>query len=470
MFSYNLTYELKLLWRSRWIQLLGVLLLVLIGFAVYNGQVKTNQWENSIQTAKQTLKASDAAMVKVLDSVEQGLEVSLAPWLVPTSPMAVGNVHPRVVAKDAQPLSYIATGQSDLFTPYVSPKATGDDFAIEFTEMTSPVQLLFGNFDLAFVIIYLLPLLIIAFSYHVLSAEKERGSLRILMAQPISIRQWVFQKLTLRFLVLSVLVVVAFVVVALGFGLDVWANAPSFLILIALVLTYMLFWFALVFLVNLWVGQSARNAISLLGLWIFFVLLVPSILNQMGSVLYPMPSRTQMIGQMRSLKAEATEKQDEILDNFLRDHPEYAVNDSTQKRNFYHRYVASQQLIRSELEPVVNRYTEQLQKQQDLLGNFKWLSPAIVVQQALNRLAGNSTADFLNYKSQVMGFSETWRNHLMPFLYNNQDFSQEDVPKLPVFQYQPLSSSAASALPVLLGLVVLLFGLGFGFTKRIWAS
>ena len=90
----------------------------------------------------------------------------------------------------------------------------------------------------------------------------------------------------------------------------------------------MLFWFVLVFLINLFVGNSAKNALSLIGLWITFVLLIPSILNQLGSTFYPIPSRTLMINEMRSKKVDVTEKQDKILDNFLRDHPEYGLNNA----------------------------------------------------------------------------------------------------------------------------------------------
>ena len=56
-----------------------------------------------------------------------------------------------------------------------------------------------------------------------------------------------------------------------------------------------------------------------------------------------------MINDMRVKKLEVTEKQDEILDNFLRDHPEYAENDPSQTNNFYHKYIASQKLIKEEL-------------------------------------------------------------------------------------------------------------------------
>ena len=342
MLSYNFRYELKLLLRSRWIQILSLVLVLLFGFSAYNGLDKVDKRKEIIGSAHDEVKESDAMMLKLLDSVEQGLAVSASRWTIPTSPMAVGNYHLRVAAMTPQPMAFIATGQADMFTHYVKPTVSGDDAALNFTEMTSPVQLLFGSFDLAFVIVYLLPLLIIAFSYNVLSAEKESGSLRLLAAQPIGLRQWVLQKLSIRFFWLVVLVTTTLSLVFLTLGLNPLGMPAPFFQVLGLIVGYMMFWFALAFLVNLWVGSSAKNAVSLLGLWVLFVLLMPSVLNQLGNTLYPMPSRNLMINEMRTMKAEMTSRQDEILDNFLRDHPEYAINDSTQSRGFYHQYMASQ--------------------------------------------------------------------------------------------------------------------------------
>jgi ABC-2 type transport system permease protein len=266
MLPYNFKYELKLLLRSRWIQLLSIILLLLFGFAAHNGKQKVAKRINDITNVKIETKANDELMVKLMDSVEQGMAVSATPWTIPTSPMAVGNYHPRVAAMEQQPMAFISTGQADLFTHYVKPTVRGDDAALNFTEMTSPVQLLFGSFDLSFVIVYLLPLLIIAFSYDVLSSEKESGSLRLLAAQPIDIQSWVLQKLGLRFFWLSILVIGALLIVFLAFYYNLMHQSGEFLALLGILITYMLFWFALGFLVNLWVGSSAKNAVALIGL------------------------------------------------------------------------------------------------------------------------------------------------------------------------------------------------------------
>ena len=466
MLSYNFKYELKLLLRSRWIQLLSIVLLLLFGFSAFNGLQKVEKRKQDILAAKNEVKENDVLMLKLLDSVERGLEVSVPYWTVPTSPMAAGNYYPRVAAMDPQPMAFISTGQADVFTHYVKPTVSGNDFALNFTEMTSPVQLLFGSFDLTFVIVYLLPLLIIAFSYNVLSAEKESGSLRLLASQPIGIQNWVLQKLGLRFFWLSLLMMISLLVVFFALGLNPFGGSATFLGLLGLILAYMLFWFAIAFLVNLWVGSSAKNAVALLGLWVVFVLLVPSVLNQLGNTLYPMPSRNLMINEMRAMKAEVTEKQDEILDNFLRDHPEYAINDTTQNRGFYHRYMASQKLIHEELSPLVSSYEEQLQNQQNWIGKLKWLSPAIIVQESLNRISGTSTDDYEDYRKQVVVFAGEWREHFMPFLYNNKNFSQEDYPDLPSFIYVKMAQNQFGAIFWVFLISLVLFGLGFLASKK----
>lgn len=435
MLRYNFKYEWLLLIRNRWIQLLSILLLLLFGFAVYNGIQKVNARQANIDAAVTELKTQEIATLQVLDSIEKGYKVSISPWRMPSRPVVIGNFLPRVVSMPAKPTAFIATGQSDLFAHYVKPTVTGDDLSMSYTEMTSPVQLLFGSFDLAFVIIYLLPLLIIAFSFNVLASERESGTLKLLASQPIRIRTWVLQKLALRFFWLTLCITVTLLIIFAIFSFDFASNWTTFVSLLVYIIVYALFWFVLAFATNIWIHSSAKNAIALIGFWIIFVLLSPSILNQLSTAFYPMPSRTLMLNQMRSLKAEATKKQDEILDNYLRDHPEYVLNDSTQTRNFYHRYMATQNLIKEELRPVVEKFETQLNNQQQWATTFSWLSPALTIQTALNNLAGTSEKDYQEFRHQSLGFAQEWRNFFLPYMFKNQKFKKMDYQNLPSFEY-----------------------------------
>ncbi|MEK9612837.1 MAG: hypothetical protein VW080_02790 [Flavobacteriaceae bacterium] len=112
MLKYNFKYEFKLILRSRWIQTLSVVILLFIGLSTYNGTEKVKKRVRIISKAEKEIEKSDRLMLKLIDSVNQGFKVSAPRWTIPTSPMAVGNYHPRVVAKNPLPFSFIATGQS----------------------------------------------------------------------------------------------------------------------------------------------------------------------------------------------------------------------------------------------------------------------------------------------------------------------------------------------------------------------
>ncbi|MGH1387620.1 DUF3526 domain-containing protein [Kordia sp.] len=435
MLRYNFKYEWLLLIRNRWIQLLSILLLLLFGFAVYNGIQKVNARQGNIKTALTDFETEEKETLSVLDSIEKGHKVNRSRWTLPSRPIVIGNRLPRVVSMPPKSTAFIATGQSDLFTHYVRPTVTGDDLSISYTEMTSPIQLLFGSFDLAFVIIYLLPLLIIAFSFNVLASERESGTLKLLASQPIRIRTWVLQKLGLRFFWLVLCISITLLLVFAIFSFDFLTNGTALISLLLYIIVYALFWFVLAFATNIWIHSSAKNAIVLIGFWVLFVLLSPSILNQLSNTFYPMPSRSLMLNKMRTLKAEATKKQDEILDSYLRDHPEYAINDSTQTRNFYHRYMATQNLVKKELNPVVKKFETQLQYQHEWANTFSWFSPALTIQNALNDLAGTSEKDYQQFRYQSLEFAQKWRESFIPFMFNNQKFKKSDYKNLPAFQY-----------------------------------
>ncbi|WBU90843.1 DUF3526 domain-containing protein [Cellulophaga omnivescoria] len=451
MFRYNFKYELKSLLRSRWLLLLSLLLLIVVLFAGYNGKEKVKERTQELKNVVLESNTNDAAMALVLDSIESGLQVSVNPRRMPNAPMNVAYNYPRVAAIPVAPLTFISTGQSDLFTHFIKPSAYGDSFSLDYSELANPIQLLFGSFDLSFVIIYILPLIIIAFSYNILSEEKEYGSLKLLASQPISIYQWIVQKTALRFFWLTLITLAVITITLLFFGFDFKTNFSAFLQLISLVCAYILFWFTIVLLVNLVVNNSAKNAVSLLAIWVFVILIIPAVVGQLANSFYPIPSRTKMITEVRELKEELSSKQDKILDNFLRDHPEYASKDGNSNYSFWHKYIASQELVEEELKPLISSYEDQLTKQQNWVRLWQYSSPAILMQQSFNNLAHTSTTHYQSYRNQVALFSKEWRNFFKPMLYGNKNFTTNDYKKLPSFTYEPPINSS-----VLLKVVVLL--------------
>ena len=437
MLKHTIKYEWLNLLRDRWVMILLILFLGITLFAVRNGKEKVEDRMATITKEKEKMEKLDRRMAADIDSLNKKLKPAPEPWQDPRALDNIGWDAPRVVAMDAQPLAVVSTGQSDLFTHYAKPKIYGEAYTLGFSELSNPVQLLFGSFDLAFVCIYLLPLLVLGFSYNVLSSEKESGVLRLTLAQPISLYQWLLGKLLLRFFILTSIVVASILFSLTIFDIDWLGNRGAATKLILLVTVYIFFWFLISFLINLLGNSSGSNAVTLIAVWVVFVLLIPSIISQTANSFYPVPSRTIMIHEYREAKAIAEKKADEILKTYYREHPEYAPKDTTVENQYswWLGNFASSDIINKSVKPVLDNYNAGLSKQQSWVNQLRFLSPAILLQDGLNDLAGTSSAHYTDFRQQVISFANEWRQYFIPRMFKNEKMQTSDFTTLPSHQY-----------------------------------
>ncbi|WP_299465206.1 DUF3526 domain-containing protein [uncultured Microscilla sp.] len=427
--------ELKQLYRNKWLLVLSCLILALFVYAGWNGKKSTEQRDQSIKLAINEMKQQDKLLLARLDSLKKGYKLDLPSWQYPTQPTATGNYNPRIAAFPSANLSFIAIGQSDIFTHYVKPTINDDAISLSFTELSSPVRLLFGNFDLSFVLIYLLPLIVIAFCYNILSIEKESGSFKVVAANPVRIHQWLLQKTILRFLVMALIMMAGLTLSLITNGASL--NYTAFKFYLAVML-YALFWFGLCFIVNLFGYSSEKNAVTLLGLWILLVLMVPSLINQLSASIYPMPSRTILINEVRKAQAAADKAQDKILDEFLRNHPEIVVSREAKEGTAYRwwqRYFASKEVVEKQMMPLLKKFDQKLVQQQQLERRLRFLSPSVMMQDVLNELAKTSTDHYRAYRQSVSRFTKKWKDFFIPMVYAEKEFTKEMVNKWPQFTF-----------------------------------
>ncbi|MEM6737815.1 MAG: DUF3526 domain-containing protein [Bacteroidota bacterium] len=432
--SYINRYEFISLVRQRWLQFLVLILLVLVFFAVFNGKQKVDQRRSDIQSAQAKTNQKDSLGVILLDSIEAGYTVNVPRWYMPNQPHVIGYSYPRVAAMPPDELAIIATGQSDIYTHYVQPNLYGESFQLNYTELSNPVQLMFGSFDLSFVLINLLPLIVIAFTYNILSQEREQGILQVIASHPVSLYRWLLQKALMRYLLLSGILILLLVGLLSMAGVSLVADFSKTLTFILLTLGYLLFWFVLACLVNLRGHSSANNAVWLIAWWILLVLLVPSSVNQMANSLYPVPSRARLINELRVVNAEAEKKADKLLESFLRDHPELAGHEGGSTG--WKEYFATQDLIKSEIQPVLDEYEMKLQQQQAWVDQLRFISPALLLQSSFNEISGTSTRHYEDYREQVSDFSLIWRDYFLPKIFRGEAFTKVMMAELPEFEYQ----------------------------------
>ena len=83
------------------------------------------------------------------------------------------------VISESSPLAALSIGQKDVTPSVQSVKILTLEGQKYDTDLVNPTKLLFGNLDLSFIIVYVFPLLIIAFSYNLRSEEEEAGTWRM---------------------------------------------------------------------------------------------------------------------------------------------------------------------------------------------------------------------------------------------------------------------------------------------------
>lgn len=82
MLVYNFKYELKILYRNRWVQLLTVLLLVFVWFLLdITGKQRVDKRMGDIQAAQTMVELSDAKTLANLKAIENGEDLGLSNWI-----------------------------------------------------------------------------------------------------------------------------------------------------------------------------------------------------------------------------------------------------------------------------------------------------------------------------------------------------------------------------------------------------
>lgn len=454
--------------RTAWVVLL--LFAGVIAYAVTIGAARVEERRAEIGravTEERTRLAKDRAEALRVER-EGKPEGEVSPFaLGPDHPYYLGTRQGTNAFLPPGHLAALALGQSDLY-PYGYKITTGNRESLVTSEpLENPIKLHAGSFDLAFVLIYLYPLLILALSFNLISGEKEGGTLGLLLSQPLSLRTLILGKVALRALLILGSAVAFTLAGALAAGVDL--AAPGAAVRLALwflaVLAYGAFWFSLAVWVNARGRGSAANAVVLAACWLVLVVIVPGLVNLLAGALYPVPSRVEFVNAMRVATDEARVQGSQLLGQFFEDHPQLAEGRpaNPEEASFMVLRLARDEAIARSLEPVFARYEERLARQRALVDRFRIASPALLLQDTLLDAAGTGAARHRRFVAEVDAFRRGWRDLFAPrYVVKNPAFTAADYDRLPRFTFdeEPASEAARRAAVPLAVLILLPLALG----------
>ncbi len=342
----------------------------------------------------------------------------------------------RTVALPVAVLSPFSIGHRDLYPYYFRVSTLSAENFINEDEIENPLNLLAGRFDVAFVIVFVLPLFILAVSYDVISGEREDGTLSMLMSQPVDIKRLLVGQLLLRAIALIGATIILCFVSAVLVGINVLeAVALSLLTAWSLaIVIYAVFWFVVSALVNSMGKSSATNAVALFAVWLSLSIIVPAVFGLIAAKTYPVESRLELIAEIRDERNRAAGRSNERLTEFYREHPELRPSEPI-KNDYMPGFYAAQIAREEKLLPVLLSYEEQLARQNAFVERLRVFSPSMAMTSVLNDVAGTSLSRYQRFVAQVYRFHSEWQAFFLPKMFRGERLSVSDYEAFPKFQF-----------------------------------
>ncbi len=443
---------------------------VFLAYGVANGTAWKSFLQENVAEAKALANEGFEKKLDKIDKIIAGEEHSFSEDPRVAGPLARYKGY-EFATKPPLPTAAIAIGQSDVAPSYLKVQWRPMFKQQNVDEIENPENLAAGAFDLSFVLIYLFPLLIIALSYNMLSAERESGTQVLLLSQPVPVHKFVLAKILLRGGLVIGLAVGISIIGLLISNPDMLAPSSLWRVgaLAVILVLYGLFWFGVATAVNAMGQKSATNALVMMASWIFLVLIAPAVLNLAAKSFYPLPSRIEMVQAMRLGDEQAAKEsgfERAYRADLLRKSEEAALEASV--NDFYLKVLPLEKQAEAIASPIFEKFESRKKQQQNFAENLKYLSPAAITQIAISELANHSAANFNDFNEQVAQYHEEWRNYFFQPVMENRKLSRAEVVNIPRFTYEPESDGVVAGR--IFGNVVALFlfaaaVIWFGFTQ-----
>lgn len=438
MLRHIFKYEWKKLTGDKSLWMIGLIVAMTTCIAIYNGK----SWVDFQQRTLERIQLAESSHLNAIQySLQNDTLIKRGFYDDYESPGTIAYTLYRYAGMQPKELALLSIGQSDIYPYYFGMTGLAKQQLIA-NEIQNPLNLLIGKLDFAFFIIYLLPLLIIALSFDLLSSEKEKGTLRLLQTYHVSIYKVILYKMMFRYATLNVWILICLLCCLLP--ADVFLLKGSVLsgliLLNILIMAYSLFWFGLAFFINTSAqSSSTRNGIIMTGFWLLFLFIIPALINMVITVFQPVPSQVSLITKSREAAQQANAESTKLLADYYQDHPELAMLDSdtasqAKVDDFWFKFLAVKDNVEKKTGPVQQDFDEKLQTQQALVTQFRFLSPALIMSESLNDLSGTNLRRYNQLFDAVETFFQTWKDYILPRIFKKQKLVSDDFDQLPQFQ------------------------------------
>lgn len=369
------------------------------------------------------------------------------------------------------PLASLVSGVANDIGRNTAVAGRGDVYPTDSRFAEEPVYAVFRFVDLEFIFGVVLSLCALVLGYDAICGEKERGTLRLSMANALPRSQLILGKITGLFVSLATPLLLAFSLGVLVFViLGVPMGGEQWLRLVLIIPTGLLYvgaFLTLSVLVSALTARSSSSFLALLVIWIACVLIIPRSAVLLAGRAVSVPSVDEIMSQKAQLNTQLVAERFDKMATFRSDGSKSIEEQLAAFEKFQDSLTTDQEdkvlALTARLEE--ERHNRQ-QAQQRLAFGLARLSPTASLSLSLTSLAATS----LSLQSQYLTAARQYQKSLARFITEKTGQNMgggfmrikiggppedEDEKKtlnaseLPAFEFhrQSLGSSLASALP-----------------------
>lgn len=323
----------------------------------------------------------------------------------------------------------VLAGTADVYT-WSTP-----DQLLGASDLQNPSRLRTGRLDPAFVVVYLVPLLVILLAYDLLASEREDGTLALLLSQPVSEGTVVAAKVAARWGLVVGILVASMAAALAAERVPIWSADTAFrlVVMTGVAAVYVIVWLLLAAAIDAGGRPAVTNAVLLTAVWVTLLVVVPSILTSVIAAAYPVPAREALIAVDRAADVDIGRDGPPALERYRAVHAVDTAGLTARQTNRVQLLLA---FLENEgnVERMATEIRDAVRRRDRALARWAWLSPALVAQHALSVLAGTDTDRHRVFEDRVIRLVGQHRAFFTPRVVRWTPFRRDDAMRVPTLQ------------------------------------
>lgn len=401
----------------------------------------------------------------------------VAYWQDPTNVAGYSEYFVRKPAlKHHLPLSPLAAGVSDLAPSRLEIKLNLPFGFADTYDFENPRGLALGRFDLAFAIVFLMPIGLLLLFALLVTFERDREMLRLIAAQATHPRIWIGARMGAIVAWAAPFLAAALILALAAAGVALSAALPALGAALLLLILYMLFWAGIALIVLARQPGAGAALGSFAALWALLTVGLPLAISALTGILDPPPSAVHYVDSQRRIGDDISKERDALIAKALEAQPDLKA-DSDRIGSLNHATRLSFLIPETErrLAPLKGAIDNHRDRQERLANWAGYVIPTLGVEIALTRLAGTDPARQRSFEAQARDYQQRLREQVYPLVQaeiaeppapekrpTRGRLNLTQPPVLPEFALvdPPLAGRAGAVLPFVawLALVALLTG------------